>query len=41
MTARERIYLFDTTLRSPFARRREAREDEQARKTVARRGDTA
>ena len=27
---KERLYLFDTTLRSPFARSREASEHEQA-----------
>ena len=37
MPAKERIYLFDTTQRGPSARSREAREDGQANKTVARR----
>jgi hypothetical protein len=32
---RERIYLYDTTLRCPFDRSREAGEDEQTRKSVA------
>ncbi len=36
MSAKERIYLFDTTLRGPAARRREAREDGQTGKAVAR-----
>ncbi len=33
---RERLYLFDTTLRGPFARSREACEDGQDQKTVTR-----
>ena len=39
--ARERLYLFDTTLRCPSARSREASEDGQSREFVARYGDTA
>jgi len=41
MTKRERIFLFDTTLRSPSARSREASEDGQTGKTVARFGGAA
>jgi hypothetical protein len=37
---RERLYLFDTTLRGPSARSREASEDVQTRKIVARCGGT-
>ncbi len=33
---RERLFLFDTTLRCPFARSSEACEDEQKRASVAR-----
>src|SRR5690606_40055905 len=41
MTKRERIFLFDTTLRGPSARSREASEDGQTGKTVARFGGAA
>jgi hypothetical protein len=37
---RERLYLFDTTLRGPSVRSREASEDGQTRKIVARCGGT-
>lgn len=36
MSAKERIYLFDTTLSSPSARTSQAREDGQTGKPVAR-----
>jgi hypothetical protein len=38
---KDRLYLFDTTLRCPSARSREASEDGQIREIVARYGDTA
>ncbi|WP_367944356.1 hypothetical protein [Aquamicrobium sp.] len=38
MSAKERIYLFDTTLDGPSARSREAGEDGQIRESVARHG---
>jgi hypothetical protein len=38
---RELLYLFDTTLRCPSARSREAREDGQNEETVARYGGAA
>jgi hypothetical protein len=38
MTQKQRIYLFDTTLRGPSARSREACEDGQTEKPVARKG---
>ena len=41
MSGKERIYLFDTTLRGPSARSREASEDGQIRESVARHGDAA
>jgi len=42
MRAKERIYLFDTTLRDgPSARSREACEDGQIRDSVARHGGVA
>ena len=34
---KERLYLYDTTLRDPSARSREAREDGQSKDSVARR----
>ena len=41
MTGKERIYLFDTTLRSPSDRSGEASEDGQIRESVARHGGAA
>ena len=41
MSGKERIYLFDTTLRRPSARSLEACEDGQIRDSVARHGDAS
>ena len=38
--SKERLYLFDTTRRSPFARSREASEREQSKKQPSRRQRT-